>query len=208
MEVAAHSPDDTSQPALHDTGVGPRRQAAEHVSSPIDSGCAEVRERHASSSPLLERAREAAVELVQLSPPLGEAPTRDAAAAAVRPAGGVAGPIGAPVAAGAGGGSAASVGRPVAVEPPAAGDRDSLLPGGSAAAPRPLTAVASEESRGQRERAVSERSPVLPSGERCGGPVEPGSAAGGAEGGASSPEVQTGGRGGGGRGGDWRRTFG
>ena len=29
MEVAAHSPDDPSQPALRDTGVGPRRQAAE-----------------------------------------------------------------------------------------------------------------------------------------------------------------------------------
>ena len=183
MEVGALSPVGSVVAAPRAVGVGSGRASAADL-SPVGSAQVEERGRHGSSpSSLLECAREAAVSLVQLSPPLEEtAGVGVATTAASSTAGGTDHLIGVSVAAGALAGSASPVGRPAERELSATGDLVSPVPVTSGVAFPPLTARSFEEGGGRRGVTVSGESPVLGSGERGGGPVDHRPSGGGLDG--------------------------
>ena len=187
MEVETRSPVDSPGPAHRGSYSGPRRVGAAdraETSSPVD------RDRRGSS--LLDCARESAVQLVQLSPPLQETPAGACAAGVSATADG--GLTGAP-SVGARGRPAPPAGRPDAAQPPLAGGLEPPLTVTSDAAHQPVTAPASGRRGEWREHAVSGQSPAPPSGGR------PRRLAGsqpdedGAGGGECRPEVSLGGSG-------------
>lgn len=144
-------------------------------------------------SSLLACAREEPALLVHLSPPLEPAPSSGSAAGLI-----AAGERAED--------SAATEARGGAPPPdiraaPPAGVLEPPLPVTSEVGPAPLTAPVPGESGERRERAVSERSTPLPSGERSEGPAEPPSDGGGASGTVSLSGMQPSGSGAGVRGG-------
>ena len=89
MEVVTHSPSVLLRPASRDADSGTRRNVTASRSASTGPDHAEGRERPGSSfSSLLECAREAAVDLVRLSPPLEDAPAAGGAGTAASSADG------------------------------------------------------------------------------------------------------------------------
>ena len=194
MEVVALSPGVSVAPAPRTVGAGLRHASAVDP-SPADPDHAVVHRRLGSSpSSLLECAREAAVSLVQLSPPLGVASAVGVATVAAPSAGGTGRLIETAVADGALSDATSPVGRSTLRELPATGDLVSPLRVTSGVASPPLTAQLTGEGGERRGVAVSGESPVLESGERGGGPAENRSLSGGVSGvvgrpGSSSSEA-------------------
>ena len=151
MEVVALSPVGSEVTASRAVGAGSRHAGAADL-NPAGTDRARERGRHGSSpSSLLECAREAAVSLVQLSPPLKETSAVGATTAAS--SAGVADRlIETSVAVGALGDSASpGVGRPTVRERPTTGDLVSPVPGTSGVASPPLTGRPTEGGGGRRE---------------------------------------------------------